>query len=196
MPSEENQWVLATWFSSLHKSLEKASGAWELFTEGKVLSLWTPQTPFPWRRGFWQWMNHSSSHCKLQVPKAEVREQRCTPRIEVFIMNWQLRWNYLWRGSESSLRLKAPSHCTSSQLSSNTLELLGCLSHLLAWFSLNELTSVAPLLVLLSWGDGPDTDGTPGGTGSFAHCRKVDTTMMTLLWRISSLTSLTLAVQL
>lgn len=37
MHPEESQWVLATWFSSqgVHKALEKASGAWELFTEGK-----------------------------------------------------------------------------------------------------------------------------------------------------------------
>lgn len=44
---EESQWVLATQFSSqgLHK--EKASDAWELFTEGKVLSLGHPKPLFP-----------------------------------------------------------------------------------------------------------------------------------------------------
>lgn len=162
---EKSQWVLATWFSSQGpcKGLEKASDAWELFTEGKVLSLWTPRIPFHWRRGLWLWMNHTTGQCKLQVLKAEVREQRFTPAIEVFIMKWQqLRWNYLWSGSESSFKAEdtQPLHLLpAEQLWSTTLELLGWLSHLFALFSLNELISETTLLVLLSWGDRPGTDG-------------------------------------
>lgn len=88
---------------------------------GQSLVPWTPKTPFPWRRGLWLGMNHTSGHCKLQVLKAEVREQRCTPRIEVFIMISQLRWNHLWSGSGSSLRAED----TSWAVRSNTLELYG-----------------------------------------------------------------------
>lgn len=122
---EESQWVLATWFSSQgpHKGLEKASDAWQLFTEGKVLSLWTPKTPFPWRRGVWLWMNHTSGHCKLQVLKAEVREQRCTPRAEVWINSSDgITCEVVLRALS---RLKTLSHCTFLQLRSNTLEVLG-----------------------------------------------------------------------
>lgn len=51
MDLEESQTVLAACLSSqgLQKDLWKLSDVWEFFTEGKVLSLWTPRRPFPYK---------------------------------------------------------------------------------------------------------------------------------------------------